>query len=285
MRVMPPFVCLYLLLAGPAAAAQLDAIHASNEMLIDALVGLNSETPGIDQMGEYSAFMAEDGPPRFEVGVLGPPAPSTPPAMRELVRRGLAALPDLLRHLDDARPTGLSVGGNDLATLEQQQRQARNGPNQFMFMDELKSGEYDARIRTAPWLTCDGDCSGRGKEFSGPYVVKVGDICFVLVGQIVDRMLLAVRYQPTAILVINSPIETPDLARKTRQDWSGLTVADHRASLLADLRAAEEDEFAASGALARLRFYYPDAYAALSGDDAKKRDAFEAEEKKEARSR
>jgi hypothetical protein len=33
-------------------------------------------------------------------------------------------------------------------------------------------------------------------------------------------------------------------------------------------------------ALVRLRFYYPNAYASLDGDDAKKRDAFEAVEKK-----
>jgi hypothetical protein len=33
--------------------------------------------------------------------------------------------------------------------------------------------------------------------------------------------------------------------------------------------------------LVRLRLYYPQTYASLTGDDLKKRDAFEAEEKKE----
>jgi hypothetical protein len=33
-------------------------------------------------------------------------------------------------------------------------------------------------------------------------------------------------------------------------------------------------------ALVRLRFYYPDAYAALDGDDVAKRKKFEAEEQK-----
>jgi len=41
------------------------------------------------------------------------------------------------------------------------------------------------------------------------YTVKVGDVCYAIIGQIVNRSLMAVRYQPSAGLVINSPIEMP----------------------------------------------------------------------------
>src|SRR5208283_1720947 len=66
----------------------------------------------------------------------------------------------------------------------------------------------------------------------------------------------AVRYQPTACLVVNSPIEYPSLARATRADWSGLTAEQHDQSLQADLSA-----FSVYGrpseAIQRLLFFYP----------------------------
>src|SRR5207247_11258233 len=38
--------------------------------------------------------------------------PDAPPQMRELVRRGPLALPELIKHLDDKRLTKLDVGGS-----------------------------------------------------------------------------------------------------------------------------------------------------------------------------
>ncbi len=111
--------------------------------------------------------------------------------------------------------------------------------------------------------------------FVDPYVVKVGDICYALIGQIVNRNLLAVRYQPTGGLVVNSPIERPILAAEVRKDWSNVTVGEHETSLLADIRSSE-DRYRVRGAFARLRYYYPLAYRALTGADRQKRDAFEA---------
>jgi hypothetical protein len=65
------------------------------------------------------------------------------------------------------------------------------------------------------------------------------------------------------------------LAEKVRADWAGLTAQGHEASLRADIRIIPSED-----ALVRLRFYYPDAYNALDGDDAVKREKFEADEKK-----
>jgi hypothetical protein len=65
--------------------------------------------------GIYSTFMATDEEARFMAGVLGVPLPAIPPQMRELVRRGLTAfLPALIRHLDDRRPTRLTVGDSPI---------------------------------------------------------------------------------------------------------------------------------------------------------------------------
>jgi hypothetical protein len=108
--------------------------------------------------------------------------------------------------------------------------------------------------------------------------VRVGDVCFVLIGQIVSRRLQAVRYQPTAGLVVNSPLEAASLIKRIRNDWGGLDRHGHEQALLADLRSA--NRFVVADSLTRLRFYYPKSYAALEGADAAKRDAFESAERR-----
>jgi hypothetical protein len=113
--------------------------------------------------------------------------------------------------------------------------------------------------------------------FYRPYIIKVGDICEVLIGQIVNRNLNAARYQPTAIVYVNSPIESNSLAERIRSDWSGLDAKAHEASLLLDLK--NESAFVVyRSALSRLRFYYPKTYAVLAGDDLRKREKFEADD-------
>jgi hypothetical protein len=114
------------------------------------------------------------------------------------------------------------------------------------------------------------------KDFEGTYVVRVGDVCYALIGQIVNRFLFAVRYQPSGILIVNSPIEAPILVDRIEEDWGDLDAAGHEASLLSDLREGRNQEDWAA-ALARLHFYYPGAYASLSGQDLNKRKAFEYE--------
>lgn len=232
------------------------------EALIDDLTSVDSSTPGIDDTGMYDAFLAEDASPRFKAGVLPVHPPTVPPAMRELVRLGAAALPALLAHLDDARPTHLTVG-TELDPLE-------------TFGGQFYADEYDARGRKAPAKDCMSNVSCR--LFEHPYRIKIGDICEVLIGQIVNRRLYAARYQPSAIVVVNSPLEVPALALRIRRDWSGVGGRALEASLLSDLRSARglEGWHGYGDALRRLRFYYPRAYAGLTGADLGKRKAFES---------
>jgi len=93
------------------------------------------------------------------------------------------------------------------------------------------------------------------------YKVRVGDLCFVIIGQIANRRMNVIRYQPTACIVINSPVETPSLAHAVKADWGGLTVQHHEASLIEDSK--DSSEYAVAAALIRLRFYYPEAAARL----------------------
>ena len=198
-------------------------------------------------------------------------------AAGNLVGDGVPALPALLRHLDDKRWTKLVVG------------RALSGKHQagagLIFVED-----YDARRHTSPIDTCGAGaaCSAKG-PVAAPYRVRVGDVCLVLIGQIVNRQLYVVRAESGGIVSVNSPIESPDLAKRVRDDWAGVDAETLKASLLADIHsdALGGDPVTGVaalrilqwGALKRLRYYFPDAYAALSGADLDKRLAFERAER------
>jgi len=99
-----------------------------------------------------------------------------------------------------------------------------------------------------------------GRPEGNEYTVAVGDLCFNIVGDIVNRRYEAVRYQPTAIVIVNSPVLCPDLRDAVRSEWTKLTPEEHRRSLLAD--ATKPDwSGRADGGISRLLRYYPDAAA------------------------
>ena len=245
---------------GPAR----DDSNASVAQLIDDLTQIDSQAPGINSAAIYDGFIAANTPGSFEGGVLGVAPPRVPPQMSELVRRGPVALPELLEHLDDRRPTKLEVGNDDSPRSSHQV-----GVDVFAF--SFFSDEYDPRLPRKRGPT------PMEKGFRGRYTVKVGDVCYVLIGQIVNRRLLAVRYQASAGLVVNSPIETPALAEKVRNDWVNTDSEVLRASLLADIHAANHpgEINRVYPALERLRLYFPDTYKALDGDNLKKKREFE----------
>jgi hypothetical protein len=261
-----------------------DYSKSSIDQLIDDLTQIDSQSPGIDSAAIYEGFIADSSPGSFGGGVLGIAPPEVPPQMSELVRRGPLALPELIKHLDDRRPTKLEVGNKPSGK--------QVGVDAFMFM--YFSDEYDPRV--PHWFSDKEWKSGprpMEKNFEGRYTVKVGDVCYVLVGQIVSRRLLAVRYQPSAGLVINSPIEAPVLVEKVKGDWGSADAEMLKASLLTDIHAAshpkrisnaEYTERFVNPALLRLRLYFPDTYAALEGDDLQKRKEFEIQEIKQRHS-
>lgn len=249
---------LTLALATIASAAD-DLSATPIEKLIDDLALIDSQAPGLYGTMSVTGFIVEDKSLQFGGGVIGSPASKTPPQMRELARRGATVLPQLIGHLDDKRPTKLTIG------------------NDF-FMFRYFSDEYDpkTRVRYDPLHPR----KHLERYFDDGYTVKIGDVCYALIGQIVNRDLSPVRYQPTAGLVINSPVETPVLVERVRKDWGGLDVAAHKAFLIGDAQSGDRVwEF--GPALVRLRFYYPDDYKRLKTGDLRKRiTAFEADEKK-----
>jgi hypothetical protein len=207
--------------------------------LIDRLAEVADEGPGTHSTAYASCFFALDEEPQFGGGVLGSHRPMVAPPMRALVRMGVRALPDLLNHLSDPRPTKLNVGTE----------------GETIILSAWHSNEYDPRHRDRcpPGVSVGPSPDGPARYVKG-HTLRVGDLCFVAVGQIVNRGLSAVRYQPSSCMVINSPVKTPALADATRRDWAGLTRAQHRQSLVEDATA-----WASVPALKRLYFYYPEA--------------------------
>lgn len=249
-------VLIVLTMVGFASASD-NLASIPVEKLIDDLTLIDSQAPGLHGTAIVNGFIAEDKPLQFGGGVLGSPAPKVPPAMRELVRRGVAALPQLIDHLSDKRSTQLTIGKD-------------------FFMFREFHDEYDPRFRetVAPSMPQ----TSMRKYFTGGYTIKVGDVCYALIGQIVNRSLLPIRYQPTAGLIVNSPIESPKLIEQVKKDWSELDEKAHKVSLIADAQSSE-DIRVFGPALARLRFYYPFDYIhySVSGDLQKRIQQFETQ--------
>lgn len=240
-----------------AFAAQPDYASEPVAQLIDELSTIDHAAPGISDMASYRAFIGDGSPMEFTGGVLGVTPPSVPLEMRELVRRGAAVLPALISHIKDPRPTRLTVGQGGI------------------LMWGYFGQEYDPRFPTTAKPSFDEvEFERKVKEFPGKYIVKIGDVCYALIGQIVNRQLSPVRYQPTGGIVINSPVVSSALAEHVSSDWGKLTISQHRESLLGDIAAARRT-YQFAPAFARLQFYYPDTYRSLSGLNAEKRAAFE----------
>ena len=248
---------LVALYSALGADSTLDRTNAPVAQLIDDLVNIDAQAPGLHSTAWVRAFIADGSPAEFAGGVIGSAAPKDFPQMTELVRRGVSSLPLLIEHLDDKRPTKLTVGGD-------------------FFMFAYFSDEYDPKK-----LARRHRRAGLEKHFDGKYTVRVGDVCYALIGQIVNRNLLPIRYQPSAGLVVNSPIEAPVLITEVKRDWGDVAAKEHMASLLADARAAR-DLWQYEPALRRLRFYYPDEYRQQAAGALKKKiKEFESSERKQ----
>jgi hypothetical protein len=280
---MCAFGLLVASLLSYGTAVSSDYSQKSVIELIDDLTQIDSESVAIHS--SYLppvGFIADETPVSLRTSREGVVVPDAPPQMRELVRRGPVALPELIKHLDDKRPTKLEVG---------------RLPAPYGFSAKLFGDMYDPRVRD--WEQ-KGPPHPPWKAFwvKDTYTLKVGDVCYVLIGQIVNRRLAAVRPVPTGLLVVNSPIEVPELLDLVKSDWGSGDAETVKASLLADIRGTNYQVLAetvvnpkqqlfndqqhaiyvVNPALRRLRLYFPDIYRVLAGDDLTKKEEFERRE-------
>ena len=102
---------------------------------------------------------------------------------------------------------------------------------------------------------------GGGDKFETKYTVKVGDICFVAIGQITNRPYNAVCCHPTACIVINSTVRDETLASEVRDIWG---ESDYQQKLLDSLLTdfctqwQYRRDYLQTGAAIRLAYYFPE---------------------------
>ncbi len=210
----------------------------TNEELVDLLVVATDE--GVVRGSvEWFEFIAVGENLEFADGAVHEPAFLFTLVAREIVRRGADILPLLIRHLSDSRPTKHSVSCDD--------------PPGYV-------GQFSESYAASRWFVGPWPDSSMGRQFSGRYVLKVADLCYFAVGQIVNRHLPTYMVWPTANLYVFSPLEAPRLQKLVAADWGDLTKEAHRDSLLADLR---DKKRSLGWSFQRLRFYYPEVVRAL----------------------
>jgi hypothetical protein len=171
-----------------------------------------------------------------EVGPGGRADAEPADVLRLLVARGTDAVPHLIAHLDDDRPTLVAGRHPPLAPIR-------------------TSDEYDYNRRTAA-APPRGVNRAEGQEIEPLVAPTVGDFCFVALGQIVNRDFNAGRLNaPSAS--ITSPSHSPRVRIATKREWAGLTRERHKASLVRDFLEPDTDD-RREGACVRLGYYYPD---------------------------
>jgi hypothetical protein len=179
-----------------------------------------------------------------------------------LVALGPEAMPFLIDALDDQTPTKLVM-----------KRGAFGGMQHAV---ELPMSPVNPREAVA-YKARAGKPRDDDPEQVSEYTVKIGDVCFVSIGQIVGRSYQAVRYQPTAQIILNCPAHDAKLCAEVREIWKTKdpirTVFD---SLLTDYatEGVVTDEYpdgwramqyVRCGAAMRLLYYFPKETAELIG--------------------
>jgi len=187
-------------------------------------------------------------------------------ALKTLIEMGPEALPYLLDSLGDKTPTKLIIGN-------------QSGFVTFWFGERLQgnpASESEMKVLNVSKPRED-------EKAIESYTVKIGDVCFVAIGQIVGRGYQAVRYQPTASIVINSPTENAQLREQVRKIWSS---DDSTRKLLNALLLDYATEPVYQGTLSgwdtgselqiqaamRLLYYYPKESTALIAERLRKLD-------------
>lgn len=168
-------------------------------------------------------------------------------SLKKLVALGPRALPFLLEALDSPTPTKLTI-------------KAFPGGGMW-YATELPFSAVNSAERSVSRAPRRSPPTGEPIPY---HTVTVGDVCFVILGQIVGREYQAVRYQPTACVIVTSPTQSPGLCATIREIWSApdptLRLFN---SLCEDYASVGGYGELVCGAILRLLYYFPKEATAL----------------------
>jgi hypothetical protein len=226
------------------------------EKLIADLAKIDSRDSRFTQTTAEEAFAPVPNAGRldrgFDSGVVASHELKWNAAFARLVELGPKALPFLLKSLDDRTPTRLTI-------------KCARGTGTMEFGREISGNPFNTH-EAATLASAAGSPCLPGRRSLDEYTLKVGDICFIAVGQIGNRNYRAVCESnqdgfPRGNLVINSTAEDASLAAEVRAIWG---KSDHRQKLLDSLLVDFQtwDIYAEAGsaiAARRLAYYFPEA--------------------------
>jgi hypothetical protein len=210
---------------------------------IDTLSQADCFDTGVSPTYGGSDFPPVGGQAQWSVATLSDSRPHRKnTALAKLVELGPTSLPALLAHLDDKRPSKIVVKHDN----------SFGGMWHAAEVPAATAAEEEKLKATLP----GGDDLGGHTQGISEHTVTVGDLCFVAVGMITNRPYNAVRYQPTACIVVNSPTTTPEIARAVRSLWQSTPpAAALQRHLAADFKSGGNLR---SGAAVRWLYYFPD---------------------------
>jgi tetratricopeptide (TPR) repeat protein len=210
-----------------------------DDALVDKLAEISQPGIGYSTLVSGSEFVLYPDSTNIPTGVIGAREPYRSSILEAVVRRGADIVPTLIKHLDDARPTKIPPVHGISATMY---------------------GEYydnNDRVHPRTW-TPPKRKEGDEIEFADPHQLTVGDLCFVALGQIVNREFHASRYVPSGNLVICSPTHSRDMCKAIQADFANFTREKHLQMLVDDFENPDDAQRLIN-AYYRLSFYYPDA--------------------------
>lgn len=178
--------------------------------LIRKLAAIDSPDFGLSGTMSGEAFLPIEGMTESGAMILMNHQLKSAPELRRLVELGPKALPFLLAALDDKTPTKLVMRHEGMFGVME-------------YTNELSGNPVNPTERKI--LGPSGRRVGLNGEHVNEHTVKIGDVCLVAIGQIVGRSYQAVRYQPTACVMLNSPTHDSRLCRQVRDIWSSTDAA------------------------------------------------------------
>lgn len=193
-----PLPSMRLLPRPNTTAVQAKQIRA----LIARLASIDKPYLGLAGSLEGSAFAPIDGQESSGAFLLTNHKMGVSESLKTLVALGPAAIPFLLDALDNPTPTKLTIKAFSDGAMQYDTELSFNPVN--------SAERVVPRTTKVPWPD--------GKPILS-HTVTVGDVCFVILGQIVGREYEAVRYQPTACIVVNSPVQNRQLCAAVRAIW------------------------------------------------------------------
>ena len=185
----------------------------SNNSLIDQLENVNVFFPGCDPNFDsnfYNVFAYKFANFNFE----GYYCSQQYSLFKEIVSRGRNIIPNLLHHMNDSKKSKLKIDiiGNALRLTQ--------------FKVEYEYKELKLKYQNEKINEIN----------SASYCITVGDLCFFLLGQIVNRDYKIVYYEPTGCAYINSPSVDPYILKQIMIDWSDFDENSQKEQLLADYK-------------------------------------------------